>query len=292
MSDVRIVTDSTAIFLNPRIIHEYNVTIVPAKVHWGDETYHLGVDIDNEDILHRVQTHLELPELEAPSVEDFVETYQRLSAHTSGIISIHSASRLSKAFANASQAQKAVLGRCKIDVVDSETFSLGLGIIVAKAAQFAATGMSFEQLARDTRHMVPKIYSMFFVESLEVLALNKIMGKAQTVIGTMLDIKPFLAIEEGKLVVVEKAHTIAQAVDKLAEFASEFEAVEQIAIISYTNSLIDPLRLLQDRLALELNQTAVPTLTYGAMVATTLGPDAIGMYILEAESEDDDAFRA
>jgi fatty acid-binding protein DegV len=113
------------------------------------------------------------------------------------------------------------------------------------------------------------------------------MGQAQTIIGTMLDLKPFLAIEEGQMMVVEKAQTLAQAVEKLAEFAAEFEVVEEIAIISYTNELIEPIRLLQDRLALDLNQTAVPTLTYGAMIATLLGPDAIGMYILEAESEDD-----
>lgn len=287
MSDVRIVTDSTALFLSPRIVKEYNVTVVPAKVRWGDESYQLGVDIDNEDILHRIQTSLEMPVLEAPSVDDFVNVYQRLSQHSDGIISIHSAARLSKAFANATQAQKIVLGRSKIDVIDSETMCVGLGMMVTKAAQQAAAAMSFEQIARDVRHIVPRIYSMFFVESMEVLALNNIMGHAQTIIGTMLDLKPFLAIEEGQMMVVEKAQTLAQAVEKLAEFAAEFEDIEQIAIISYTNELIEPIRLLQDRLALDLNQTAVPTLTYGAMIATTLGPDAIGMYILEAESEDD-----
>ncbi|MCI0714671.1 MAG: DegV family EDD domain-containing protein [Chloroflexi bacterium] len=287
MSDVRIVTDSTALFLNPRIVKEYNVTVVPAKVRWGDESYQLGVDIDNEDILHRIQTSLELPVLEAPSVEDFVNVYQRLSLHSEGIISIHSAARLSKAFANATQAQKTVLGRSKIDVIDTETICAGLGIIVAKAAQYAAADTTFEQVARDVRHIVPRIYSMFFVESMEVLALNKIMGQAQTIIGTMLDLKPFLAIEEGQMMVVEKAQTLVQAVEKLAEFAAEFEDVEQIAIISYTSELIEPIRLLQDRLALDLNQTTVPTVTYGAMTATLLGPDAIGMYILEAESEDD-----
>lgn len=287
MSDVRIVTDSTAQFLNPRILKEHNVTVVPATVRWGEEAYQLGVDIDNEDILHRIQTSLELPVLEAPSVDDFVHVYQQLSAYADGIISIHSASRLSKAYRNAMKAQKVVLGRSKIDVIDSETLSVGVGMIVAKAAQCAAAGISFEEIARDVRHSVSRVYAMFFVESLEVLALNNIMGQAQTIIGTMLDIKPFLAIEEGQMMVVEKAQTVTQAVDKLAEFAAEFEDVEQIAIVSHTNELLDPIRLLQDRLALDLNQTAVPTVTYGAMVATILGPDAIGMCILEAESEDD-----
>ena len=286
MSDVRIVTDSTALFLNPRILKEYNVTVVPAKVRWGDDSYQLGVDIDNEDILHRIHTSLELPTLEAPSVEDFVSVYQRLSQHSDGIISIHSATRLSKAFNNAVEAQRTVLGRSKIDVIDSETVCVGLGMMVTKAAQYAAAETSFEQIARDVRHIIPRIYSMFFVESMEVLALNKIMGQAQTIICTMLDLKPFLAIEEGQMMVVEKAQTLIQAVEKLAEFAAEFEEVEQIAIISYTSEVIEAIRLLQDRLALDLNQTAVPTLMYGAMIATTLGPDAIGMYILEAESED------
>lgn len=287
MSNVRIVTDSTALFLNPRIVKEYHVTVVPAKVRWGNEVYQLGVDIDGEDILHRIQTSLELPQLEAPSVDEFVDVYQNLSIFADGIISIHSASRLSKAFRHATQAQQAVLGRSKIDIIDSETLSIGLGMLVSKAAQFAAAGSTFEEIARDVRHLIPRIYAMFFVDSMEVLALNNIMGKAQTIISTMLDIKPFLAIEEGQMMVVEKAQTVTQAVDKMAEFAAEFEEVEQIAIVSYTNELLDPIRLLQDRLALDLNQTAVPVVPYAAMLATTLGPDAIGMYILEAESEDD-----
>jgi DegV family protein with EDD domain len=289
LSEVRIVTDSSALFLSPKLVKEYNIVLVPAYVHFGDEIYQLGVDISHEEVLHRIQAEAYLPRVTAPRVEDFFKVYQQLNHSVTRIISIHSATQLSAACRNAQAASQMILGRCDVAVIDSQTMDLGLGLITQKAAQMAFMGMSQEETVRQIRVMLGRLYCMYYAESMETLCHNNFVGKAQTILGSMLGIKPFVTIEEGELMVIEKAQTVAQAVDKLAEFASEFNHIDQMAVLTHTYEMVEPIRLLQDRLALDLVDTDYSTLLYGAMTATTIGPDAVGIVILETEEKDDTA---
>ena len=97
----------------------------------------------------------------------------------------------------------------------------------------------------------------------------------------MLDIKPFLTIEEGELMPMEKVRTQAQAIDKLVEFVSEFAAVEKLVILQNTPYPTDRTRLLQDRLAAEFPGTSFPVAIDGPSLAAMIGPDATGIVVCE-----------
>lgn len=86
--------------------------------------------------------------------------------------------------------------------------------------------------------------------------------------------------------IMEKARTHAQAVEKLAEFAMEFASIDQMVLLTHTTSLTEPIRMLQDRLALELQGQDFPTLLYDPSIGSLLGGDATGLVILEGEEED------
>ena len=288
MSNIRIVTDRAALFIQPNIVKQYPITILPAYIKFGETVYEMGREIDNEQIIHLLQTADEPPQLIAPSSDEFFEAYEKLSRQgITQILSIHSAASLYPAWHNARTAHQMILGRCEIVPLDAKTVSVGVGMLVEIAAQLVNEGHSFDEVVREARLAAERIYTLFFVESLESLQQQHLMGKAQTILGSMLGIKPFLGMEDGKMAVVEKTQTINQAIDRLAEFGSEFEEVSQVAILSYTAELMKPIRQLQDKLALGLSTVDIPIVQYGGFLATVLGPDALGVIVLENPPEID-----
>ena len=114
---------------------------------------------------------------------------------------------MSNSWANALKASKTLLGRCEIAVINSQTTSVGLAMLVEAAAQMAETGADLDDIVRMVRAMIGHVYTVFYVDKLDYLRHNGLLSEAQTILGTMLDIKPFLTIEEGELVPMEKVRT-------------------------------------------------------------------------------------
>lgn len=287
MSKVRIVTDSTALFVNPQLVKQYNITVVPTYVYFEDDCYKLGIDIDSEEFLHRLRYGDVMPRIVAPSEEDFVAVYSRLNQETTQIVSIHISAQISDVVQNAQAASKALLGRCEIAVIDSLTLSAGLGILAERAGQLAAQQYDLEEIVRDVRQAIPRLYTVFYVKSMKSICHHNLISEAQTILGGMLGVMPFITIEEGQLVIMEKALNTSQAVEKLVEFAAEFTDIEQLVILHHSTTLTDSIRQLQDRLALELPRSNFPTRLYDGSIATFLGPDANGLVIFEAEDEEE-----
>jgi fatty acid-binding protein DegV len=102
----------------------------------------------------------------------------------------------------------------------------------------------------------------------------------------MLDIKPFLAIEEGRIIPMEKVRSPERAIDKLAEFANEFSDVEQIAILQSTPYPTDETKMLRDRLGIVASNREYPVLLYGPLLASHLGPDGMGLMVYEGTSRE------
>ena len=103
----------------------------------------------------------------------------------------------------------------------------------------------------------------------------------------MLEIKPILTIEDGNLITMEKARTHSQAIDKMIEFITEFTHLDRLSIVQNSTKITDRTRMLQDRLALEFGRTQVPVLVYEPLIASLLGPDAIGMAVLEGNYDEE-----
>src|SRR5260221_1249302 len=106
--------------------------------------------------------------------------------------------------------------------------------------------------------MISRIYAIFFVDSLDYLQHGGLVSESQAIIGGMLGIKPFLAIEEGELITMVKVRTRPQAVDKLVEFVTEFATVDHLVILQNTPFVTEQTRMLQDRLALEFSDRSFP----------------------------------
>ena len=284
MGRVKIVTDSTA-QLETSVAKRLGITVVPLTVRLGDETFREGVDITAEEFFQKLDRSSEMPVAFPPSVEDFLAVYTQLSKTTDQIMSIHISSKLSQTCTRAMAASRALLGRCEITVVDSLTTSLGLGILATTAAQAAAKGQSLEEIEFLIRGMIPRIYIVFLAETLEYLERGGRIGRTQALLGTMLNIKPFLAIEDGEIIPMEKVRDRQGAVDKLFEFVAEFSYIEQMAILQSTPAPMEETKLLIERLEMIFPKIRPPILVYGPVLACHIGPNGLGVIVYEGLEE-------
>ena len=277
---VKVVTDSTA-QIEPEVAKRLGITVVPLRVRLGDETFREGVDITAEEFLHKLGRSSLMPSPHPPSVDEFRAIYERLSRTTDEILSIHVSSKLSRTCANASIAAQALLGRCEIAVVDSLSISMGLKILATTAAEAAARGWSLDEVVRLVRGMIPHIYVAFFAKSLEYLEREGRIDKAQALLGAMLNIKPFLVIEDGEIIPLEKVQSCDAAVEKLFEFVAEFSRIEQMAILQSTPELTAETKLLIEHLEMAFPGLQFPIMVYGPVLACHIGPEGMGVIVYE-----------
>ena len=281
MARVRVVTDSTAHF--PGVIEKLDVTVLPTRIQLGAEIFADGPGWDSEMFFRQMARSSLPPRSVPPSVEDLEKVFRELNQTTDHILALFVSSSLSDAYVVARQAANRLLGRCEIAVIDSQTVSVGLGILVKAAAEAAAEGQSLDGIVRLIRGMIRRIYVVFFVETLDYLEREGRIRPAQALLGTMLGIKPFLTMDEGELVPMEKVRSRDKAVDKLFEFLSEFSDIEQIAILQSTPRPTQETKLLLERLGMIFPGLKVPIVVYGPTLASHLGLGALGVIVFERE---------
>lgn len=289
MGKVRIVTDSSAHFPNPEIVDHYGIEVVPLTIELGSQSFREGIDIDPDSFFRLVSHGSPAATLAAPPVDMFAELYRQLNRETDQILSLHISRQMSQTWEHARVASKTLLGRCEIVALDSMTTSVGLALLVETAAQAAESGADLDEIVRMIRAMLPHIYSVFYVESLNYLRYNGLLSEAQSILGTMLDIKPFLTIEEGELIPMEKVRTQTQAIDKLVEFVAEFSALDRLVILQNAPYPTDRTRQLQDRLAAEFPGRHFPVMMYGPSLVTMIGPDGMGVVVHEGPDAEEEA---
>ncbi len=280
MGKVAVVTDSTA-FLEPGVALELEINVVQLSVHLGDEVLRDGIDITPEAFFVRLEQGGVIPRTSPPSVGTFEQVYADLHTRTDEILSIHISGHLSQTLNHAERAAESLLGRCSIMVIDSMTTSLGLGILAKAAAQAAQEGADLDEVVRLVRGMIPHIYIVLYVDQMDYLERGNRIGRAQAVLGTMLNVKPLLFVEDGDIIPLEKVRTHEKAIEKLFEFVAEFSELEQAAIVQRNPSPTEETKMLLERLEQLFPDMEFPLIQYGPVLASHIGPSAMGVVVYE-----------
>jgi len=285
VSKVTIVTDS-ATTIEPLVAKQLDVTILPLIVRIDGQDYQDGADLDHEGLLLRMARDRIRPHIVGPTADDFRRVYTRLTRSTDQIISLHSSASLTPICQEAQKATDEFRGRCDIVVMNSETLSLGLDILIREATRLANASVTLNEILRQIRGLMQRIYIVLITDTLDYLEHSHLISPAQAILGTMLGIKPFLALEEGKIIPMEKVRSRERALDKLAEFANEFSNIEQMAILQSTPYPTDETKMLLERLALITPDRQFPIMLYGPLLASHIGPDAMGLVVYEGSSKE------
>ena len=279
---IHVVTDSCAHGELPP-----DITVVPNTITMEGKSYREGIDLSAEEALRLFAQQAYAPLVHAPTQEQYLEVYDRLTHEYDAILSIHASREIFSSWQNARAAAQQLAGRCEIIVIDSRTLSAGQAILVRLAARTLAEDVGIDETVRILRGAIERIYSVYYVETTDFLMQNRVMTPAHSILGMMLSLKPVLTIEEGQLVPMEKVRTRVQAIERLVEFATEFTSFEDAMIVQHKLNGSEQSRLLVDRLGVDFPDRHFPHTLYGASLAALIGADATGLVVLENEEIDD-----
>lgn len=281
MGKVRIVTDSTA-DIPAEDRERLGISMVPLKVIFGEETYLDAVTINSDQFYERLAMSAALPTTSQPSPLEFTDVYQRLLAEDadSPILSIHVSAALSGTYQSAVIAHSMIEGESDITILDSKSASYGFGMRVVKAAEMAQAGESKERIIAEIERLERNTNLYFLVDTLEYLQKGGRIGKASALIGSILNIKPILSLDQdGVVVAVDKVRGSKKAMSRIVELLKETYGDEPVGItMAYSfrkDTAVELFELLKSR----LNVQAVGWTTIGAVVGTHTGPGASAVFM-------------
>src|SRR4030042_1631199 len=153
---VKVVTDSGS-DLPADIARALGITIVPVYICCGDKIYRDGVDISPDELYHKLEEGGDYPSTTQPMPIDLANVYRELSKEADAIVSIHLPAKLSGTYNSAIQGKVLAKTKCDIEVVDSLSVSMGLGLVVIAAARVAQAGGNLKQVLFETKRVINKV---------------------------------------------------------------------------------------------------------------------------------------
>jgi len=230
---VKIVTDSTSDIPTP-IAEALGITIVPAYVIFGDNSYRDRIDISEDELYQRMVEGPIHPTTSTPSPGDFAEVYSRLAEESDEIVSITLTSKKSGLYEAALLGKEAVKKKCHIEVIDSLSVSMGLGLLTIAAASTAQAGGNFEEVVNIVHQAIPKIHMLGALDTTKYALKGGRLGRTVLSLGAMLRVKLMLTIRQGDIIPAGLARTHNNAVERLYEFVKKYLPIEDLAIMYST----------------------------------------------------------
>jgi len=279
---VRIVTDSSA-DLPSTTAEQLGITVVPLHIYFGEQVFRDGVDLQSEEFYHRL-THpgRHFPRTAAPSSGDFAAVYREVARDADGIVSLHLSAKLSGTFHAAAVGMTQSSIRCPVDLVDTTTASLGLGLLVIQAAELAQAGAPVEDIVRITADSIPRVRFFGALDTLEYLHRGGRIGRASALLGSVLQVKPIVGLLDGVAYPIERVRGRHHVLRRVSALVSECSPIERVAVGHTTD------REGMEALATHVGSLAphLPVLRArcGATLGTYLGPGAFGAGLILAPS--------
>jgi DegV family protein with EDD domain len=231
-----VVTDSTSDLPFP-FRKDDGIKIVPLNVHIHDKTFKDGVDLTNQEYYKRLRNESISPLTSQPSAGDFAEIFDSC-ADGDEIVAVLISSHLSGTVQSALLARETVLQKrdLKIEIIDSLSAAIGLGLQVIKCAEMIQADKTITEIKAELLRIQDKSRIFFVVDDLEYLYRGGRISNISKQIGNLLQLKPILTLVEGRIEVFDKVRTKQKALIQILKQAKEdVMQIERLAIIHIDN---------------------------------------------------------
>jgi len=275
---VAFVTDSAS-DLDPAQARADGIEIVALSVTFGDESFRAGEDLSTAEFWERMTAPgAPFPKTAAASPGEFKAVYDRVFGDgADAIVSIHVSPLLSGAMKSAEVA-KGLLPDKEIHLVDSQGASMAQGILAYLGLDMARLGVSAEEIARVLNERANDLRMYVSLETLEYLKKGGRISGAQAAIGTLLSVKPIIAVEAGVVETADKPRTRAKSRERCIEMICA-RPIERLAILHTMAPDVDEFRAEVIRRS-GIDPAIVSTQIVGASVGPHLGPGCLGAAVL------------
>jgi DegV family protein with EDD domain len=278
MAKIALVTDSTT-YMPPELVKKYSISVAPQVLIWGDQTYRDGVDIQPSEFYAKLKTAKEMPTTAQVSVASFQEIFQGLVEQGSEVLALLLSAKLSGTIQSAVQA-KDLMGSAgeKVHVVDSNSVAMALGFQVLAAARAAENGASLKEVIALAERSHEYTGVLFAVDTLEFLHRGGRIGGAQRFIGTMLNMKPILAIQDGRVEGIERIRTKIKAHERLLELTVEkVNGRSPVRLATLHANAADDAKALLAKAEQTLHPVESVFTEVSPVVGTHAGPGTVGL---------------
>ncbi len=278
MSKFAVVTDSTA-YIPAEYLKRHNITVAPQILIWGEETLRDGVDILPNDFYARLKTAKNMPTTSQVPIVTMQSIFQSLVDQGNEVLGIFVSSKLSGTINSATQA-KEMMGSAaeKVTLIDSQSTAMALGFQALAAARAIEAGANIKEAAASAEKAHERTGVFFAVDTLEFLHRGGRIGGAQRFIGAALNLKPILALKEGRVEGVERIRTKGKAHDRILELVYEqVRGKANIRLATLHANAADDAKSLLERAAQELNPAETVFTEVSPAVGTHTGPGTVGI---------------
>ncbi len=275
---VHVITDSTA-YLPETLLAEFGIGVVQLFVNDGSASVP-EADVDLDAFYRRLAEIDHLPSTAQASIEDLAEAFRQDSEAGDDVLGVF----ISEAMSGTVQAARVAAGlvaeegrSARIEVLDSRSNCMQMGVAVLAAARAAQEGGSLDACENAAREAMRRTRYLFTPASLEYLRRGGRIGGASALVGQLLQVRPILTVENGETQVFARVRTAAKALSTIAEtFASDVQAKGLRSV--YCHSIAD--RETAERFAAEkiepIASRAVEVIEVGPCIGLHVGP-AVGL---------------
>lgn len=268
----------------PKSFFEQNgVGLFPLRVHIGDQEYQDILTIDSKKVYEEIRNGHQ-PKTSQASPEDMLAAFEQLAQQGEAGLYIAFSSELSGTYNTAVMVAEQVreeYPELQLTIIDTKCASLGYGLIVEEAVDLLHEGKSMEEIEQRARFMAKHMEHLFTVEDLDYLARGGRVSKASAFVGGLLNIKPLLHVEDGKLVPLEKLRgrkkVLKRMLDVMAERGEKLD--EQRIAISHGDDeafALEMKRAIEER----FGPKTVEVHLIGSVIGAHAGPGTLAVFFL------------
>ncbi len=282
MGRVCIATDNTVQFSLPSFVGRQVVKILPFGIYLNGQVHEAAREIKSGDLplFPGEERH---PRLVPPTPDEILRFFASIEAENQydQVLAIFSSASLNGMFDLVKSTIEGQTGRLRVQVVDSQTISIGLGFLVQSAADLLIRQPSLSEGEHLVRSLVPHIYSVFCTPGLSYLAQAGFIDNSQAMVGEYLGLFPLFTLEEGRLSPLEKVRNHRQVLDFYQEFLDEFEHLNHISLVQSSSSNPQDGRLLREHIQENHPKTPFTEHTISPALAALLGPQTSALFAIE-----------
>lgn len=278
MSKTAIVTDSTA-WIPRDLVDKYNLTVAPQVLIWGEETLNDGIDIQPQEFYARIKTAKVMPTTSQVSIVTMQNIFSGLVDKSFDVLGIFISSKLSGTVQSAIQGREALgKGAEKVHVLDSTSTAMAMGFQVLAAARAVESGANIGEAIAVAEKARQNTGVYFAVDTLEFLHRGGRIGGAQRFLGTALNLKPVLAVIDGRVEAIERIRTKSKAIDRVFDLVAEkVDGKSPVRVACLHANAPDEARALLDRATKQLNAAESIFTEVSPVVGNHAGPGTVGL---------------
>ena len=224
------------------------------------------------------------PNVEPPSPADFYRTIATLLGKYDEILMLMTSSAISPAYNNSLEAVNNLNGGGRIVAIDSNTISVGVGVMVSYAARLIDEGLAIHEVAQSVRSHQQHIYTLFNTPNLSYLYYNQLLDLGQAYVGEYLQSSPNFTIEDGRFFSTDKMRNKRHITDYLLEYTKEFEAIESMAFLHGNELSTQTSRLIRDHVKEAFPEALFSEHRISLPLALLFGPQCQGVIVVDSES--------